>query len=76
MERWIIDRIEGDVARCEREDATFIDLDLALLPQEAKEGDCLFRLPDGGYAVDEGETQARRAKAAERLRRLFQKERS
>ena len=35
---YIIDRIEGDVALCETEDRTMVEIPVALLPFAAKEG--------------------------------------
>ena len=74
MEQLIIDRFEGNIAVCETPTGGFIELDRALLPADADEGDCLVPLPQGGYAVDREETQRRRAANAALLRSLFEEE--
>ena len=61
-----IDRIEEGIAVCEREDGSFIRL--PALPGWA-EGDVLAET-DGGYAVDEAETQARREAARRKSRKI------
>ena len=74
MEQLIIDRFEGNLAICETPAGDFVELDRTLLPAEAGEGDCLVPLPQGGYAIDQDETQRRRAANAALLRSLFEKE--
>lgn len=61
-----IDRIEEGIAVCEREDGSFIRL--SALPGWA-EGDVLAET-DGGYAVDEAETRARREAARRKSRQI------
>lgn len=69
----IIDRIEGDFAVCEQDGRAMRTLPLAQLPPGVHEGDCLRETADG-YAVDQEETQRRRAANRELLRGLFQRE--
>ncbi|MFJ7730054.1 DUF3006 domain-containing protein [Neobacillus sp. NPDC097160] len=55
----IIDRFEGDLVVCEKEDGTFIDLRTNRLPSDAKVGDIL--VVDGEHiSVDVPGTQERR----------------
>ncbi len=74
MELLIIDRFEGDTAICETEAGDFEELDRALLPPGAREGDCLTPLPEGGFAVDHEETRRRRSANAALLRSLFEED--
>ena len=61
-----IDRIEEGIAVCEREDGSFVRLPAQ--PGWA-EGDVLGEA-DGGYAVDEAETRARREAARRKSRKI------
>ncbi|MFK9092583.1 DUF3006 domain-containing protein [Bacillus salipaludis] len=55
----IIDRFEGDLVVCEKEDGTFIDIRTNRLPSDAKVGDIL--VVDGEHiSVDVPGTQERR----------------
>ncbi len=71
MQRWLIDRIEGDWAVCET-DGGMEKLPRAALPQGAREGDVLLR-EDGVLRVDEPGTAARRAAVEDRFQRLKKK---
>lgn len=62
-----IDRIEGEWAVCEYEKGKTIDLPVALLPADAREGDVL-RL-----TVDRETTEARKARAEELRSQLFRR---
>ena len=62
--QWIIDRIEGDIAVCEREDGGFEELTLRELPGGAREGSVLAKNSDGAWVLDP-ETER------ERRKRLF-----
>ncbi len=67
MERFIIDRLEGDVAVLEAADAGFLDVPASELPEGAKRGDSLVR-EEGAWRVD-AETTEERWKRLEELRR-------
>jgi hypothetical protein len=60
-----IDRFEGDFAVVEKEDKTFFNLPLPLVPDGAKEGSVLSILRD------ESEEEARRERIEKKARRLW-----
>lgn len=55
----IIDRFEGDFAVCEKEDRGMINIERAVIPSEAKEGDVLI-VDGGSITIDETETEKRK----------------
>jgi len=57
----VIDRFEGDIAVCEKEDVTMIDIKRTNLPKDAKEGDVLDICGDV-IVIDIEETKKRREK--------------
>jgi len=68
--QYIIDRIEGSLAVCEKEDGSFEDIPLAQLPKGAKEGSVLvFRA--GAWALDLQAEKERRARLFARQEGLF-----
>ena len=70
---WIIDRITQDIAVCEGPGRTMRELPLSLLPQGAREGDCLWE-EDGAFTLDTQETERRRAANQDLFRRLTKPE--
>lgn len=71
MERYIVDRIEGDLAVCEVEDKTMRNIPVADLPDGATEGDCLVR--DGEtWAQDPTLKSARKARIDSLAAKLFE----
>lgn len=68
MERYIVDRFEGEYAVLEKEDGTTIDVLKELV--SAAEGDVVV-LKDGEYYADEEQTLARRRMIEEKMRKLF-----
>ena len=68
--RYIVDRVEGEIAVCERDDLKFFDISLVELPQDVKAGDCLV-LSDGVWSVDVDETATRRQRIGKKMRDLF-----
>ena len=72
MKRYIIDRIEENIAYCEDEQLETIELSRESLPENAREGDVLVE-EDGVFAVDDARTEARRAAVREKLRQAFGK---
>ncbi|MDD3193013.1 MAG: DUF3006 domain-containing protein [Oscillospiraceae bacterium] len=73
MTYWIIDRMDEGWAVCEKEDGGMARLEVAALPLDVREGDCLFLGGDGRWQIDQEETCRRRQETASRLRALFQK---
>ena len=71
MERYIIDRFEGDFAVLERENGGTVDVLKADLP-DATEGDVIV-FENGFYKVDKEETQRRQELILEKMRKLFEK---
>lgn len=71
MERYIIDRFEGDYAVLEMESGGTIDVLKADLPEVA-EGDVII-FENGFYRVCKEETLKRRELIAEKMRKLFEK---
>lgn len=70
MEKLIIDRIEGNVAVCEREDKTMTDIKLADMPEGVVEGDVISF--DGSvYRLEKEETADRRHLIQEKMDNLF-----
>ena len=69
--QYIIDRIENDVAVCEREDGGFEDIPLRELPKGAREGSVLVKDGDGAWALDLETEQERRARLFEMQEGLF-----
>lgn len=69
----VIDRIEKNVAVCEMEDQSMINIPLAKLPPACREGSCLEADGNGTYVLLEEETARRKKQMEERFLRLFQK---
>ncbi len=66
---YIIDRIEGRFAVIEGENGEMSGVELSRLPQGVSEGSVVIH-HIGEWSVDAEETEARRARMRERLRRL------
>lgn len=72
LEKFIIDRIEGDFAVLEKETGGTIDVPLSLI-KNAKEGDAV--LFDGEkYTINEKETNERKKRIQEKMKMLFGKD--
>ena len=65
-----IDRIEGDVAVCERDDGSFANVPLADLPNGVREGSVL-RSEGGSWVEDASEQADRKERIEGKMRRLF-----
>lgn len=63
---YIIDRIEGEIVVCEKEDKSFVDLALELFPSGVKAGDIVYEV-NGKYAIAEKETNDR----SEKIRKMM-----
>lgn len=71
MNKFIIDRFEGNYAICEQEDKTFLRIPKYKLPQECREGDCLIQDSEGMYQKNKEITKNRENRIMERMNRLF-----
>ncbi|MCL2494176.1 MAG: DUF3006 domain-containing protein [Oscillospiraceae bacterium] len=69
--RLIIDRFEGGLAVCEREDGSLEHIPVEALPEGAREGSVLV-LQDGAWALDMREEEERRARLFAKQEGLFQ----
>ena len=68
--RYIVDRVEGNVAVLERDDLELVDVPLSELPEGIHQHDCLVR--EGGvWRADPDRTAERKRRIGEKMRRLF-----
>lgn len=72
MKTLIIDRFEGDVAVCEREDCSMITIAKSRLPKGVRPGNILKFEDDGTLRVDTQEELRRREKLFELQEGLFE----
>lgn len=63
--KWIIDRIENNIAVCELENGEMLDVKISALPKEIKEGDVIK------LSVDETETNERKERIDKLMNSLF-----
>ncbi len=68
--KYIIDRIEGVLAVCEREDGVFEDIHLSELPEYIHEGSVLINT-EGVWSIDTGAEAQRRKEIFELQDSLF-----
>ena len=68
--QYIIDRIEGSLAVCERGDGAWEEIPLAQLPEGAREGSVLV-LRNGAWELDLQAEQERRARLFAKQEGLF-----
>lgn len=68
---YIIDRIEGDIAVCEADDMSHVDIPLSLLPENVKEGSILKIGTDNEYIIDEEAEKERKQRILKKQKRLF-----
>ncbi len=69
--RIVIDRFEGIFAICEDKEQKLFAIEIAELPQGAKEGHVLEIKDDGTLVLDQTETDLRRAKNAKLQKDLW-----
>lgn len=74
METVTIDRFEGDIAVCEREDCTMIDIPRSKLPKGIRVGNVLIIMDDGTVKINIEEELKRKEKIFKYFNRLFDKE--
>ena len=72
MERFTVDRIEGDFAVLEGEGGSMSDVPLSGLPEGVEEGDCLA-LDGGLWSIDERGRSERRDRIAGKMAKLFKR---
>lgn len=63
--KWIIDRIENNIAVCELENGEMLDVKISALPKGIKEGDVIT------LSVDETETNERKERIDKLMNSLF-----
>lgn len=66
--KWIIDRIENNIAVCELENGEMLDVKISALPKGIKEGDVI------NLFVDETETNERKERIDKLMNSLFKDE--
>lgn len=69
MEKYIIDRIEGDTAVLECENGSMTDISAALI-ESCHEGDVVIH-ENGVWRVDEALTEQRKEIIKEKMKKLF-----
>ena len=72
--KYIIDRIENDVAVLEDEAGRHIRVPVLRLPQGVRDGTCLTEA-DGVFTADPAREELRRLQLARRVRRLLHRRR-
>lgn len=73
METITIERIEGDIVVCEREDMTTIDIPISELPADIKVGNVLIIANDGSMSIDKEEEERRRDRIFNLYEEIFYK---
>ena len=68
--RYIIDRIEGNIAVCEDENGNFVEIDILSLPSNIKEGDCI-KFENSKYILDEKYAEERRKNIRKKMNNLW-----
>lgn len=69
--KYIIDRLEGDLAVCEDEQKQMRSIPTGQLPPGIKEGDVLTEHKDHTFSIDSIATQERRRQMRQKLLDLF-----
>ncbi|MCM1363847.1 MAG: DUF3006 domain-containing protein [Faecalibacterium sp.] len=69
----IVDRIEANIAVCEKDDLTRVEIPLSLLPSETHEGSVILTDEKGNYTLDISNEEQRRQRILEMQKRLFKK---
>lgn len=67
-----VEQIENSIAKCEKEDGTFIEIKVSTLPDGVKSGDILL-YQNGEYSVLKEQTDEQKKKMLELQSRLFNK---
>lgn len=67
-----IDRVEANIAVCEKPDMSFIEIPLSELPKGAKQGS-IIQLINGEYTLDEKSEEEIKKRILEKQAKLFKK---
>ncbi|MBE6031595.1 MAG: DUF3006 domain-containing protein [Clostridiales bacterium] len=67
--KYIVDRIEADLAVCEDENEEMVNIPLKSLPEGVKEGSVVIRNGDS-WELDPDEEAARKERIAEKMKQL------
>ena len=67
---FVIDRFEGEFAVLENEDGGFQNIKKSLLPQNAKESDCVI-FKDGKYTISKEKTESLKQEIDDLMEDLF-----
>ena len=67
-----VEQIENGIAKCEKEDGSFIEIEVSSLPDGVKSGDILL-YQNGEYSVLKEQTDEQKKKMLELQSRLFNK---
>lgn len=67
-----VEQIENGIAKCEKEDGTFIEIEVSSLPDGVKSGDILL-YQNGEYSALKEQTDEQKKKMLELQSRLFNK---
>ena len=71
--KFVIDRIEGEIAVCENlETKEIVEILVINLPEESKEGRCLTE-ENGAYKIDFSLAEERRRRIEEKRKKLWKK---
>ena len=67
-----VEQIENGIAKCEKEDGSFIEIEVSSLPDGVKSGDILL-YQNGEYSALKEQTDEQKKKMLELQSRLFNK---
>ena len=70
MKKFTVDRIEGEIAVLECGNGSFVEMELASLPKNIREGD-IIRFDANSCFLSEDETARRRQKMRKLMDKLF-----
>ena len=73
MEQVIIDRFEGDIAVCECDDSSMVDISLTKLPEGVRVGNIIVINDDGSMIIDADAELRRKEKLFGLYDNLFDK---
>ncbi len=68
--KYVIDRIEGNIAICEDENGKMVELDIAKLPLDIKEGSIIIE-KNSRYIIDEKVTEEKKKEVKKRMNNLW-----
>lgn len=68
--KYIIDRIEQNIAICEDDNKKQIEIEVTKLPSNIKEGD-IIKQEKGKYIIDEENTEKKREDIRKRMSKLW-----